>query len=458
MDKLLHKCCKLVKKSEDDKIDPQVMEMLTQLEANTEKRINEKPQPVSILEKLLGNWAVNHYGMKQSLEPDIKYSPDLNRTAIPKGLLSPDILRSLGFFDSLVATPEPGQYSLLTFRQPHTQYHIHEHPEHWFIHHDQYKPLQEVRRESDVSFKDVIQGISHALLEGVPGWINWADKVQKGTPTFDYRVEHPEALDYPTQELQKNGENIMPHGVNEKEWKQAKSLAAKEGKPKDWAYVMGIYKKLTKQAQEAAGRARIKKKNFGVPEKAENKKEKKKSGNYPINTPERARAALAYSKRFASPGEQAEIKSRVKAKYPDMKVAGMDKRVDGSAKVVKVPLVIKKKDTTIKVAAELANTDSKKRRGLGGREKLATGEGMLFPGSTSFWMKGVPFDLDLLGLAKTGEIVDIKHMQAASTIPDIMLPVYQLQPEEKIAFALEVPGGWCDDHRVEVGDIVDIDL
>ena len=458
MDELLHKCCKLVKKSEDDKIDPQVMKMLMQLEANTEKRVNEKPQPVSTLEKLLGNWAVRHYGMKQSLEPDIKYSPDLDRAAIPKSLLSPDILRSLGFFDSVVATPEPGQYSLLTFRQPRTQYHVHEHPEHWFVHHDEYKPLQEVRRESDVSFKDVVQGISHALLEGVPGWLNWADKVQEGAPTFDYRVEHPEALDYPEKIIHKSGEYTMPHGVNEKEWNQAKSLAAKEGKPKNWAYVMSIYKKLTKKAGTTADRARVKKKNFGLPGKAENKEEKKKSGNYPINTEGRARSALAYSKRFASPDEQAEIKRRVKAKYPGMKVGSMNKRIDTSAKVVEVPLVIRKKDATVKVAAELANTDSKKRRGLGGREKLAAGEGMLFPGSTSFWMKGVPFDLDLLGLAKTGEVLDIQHMQAASTIPDVMLPVYQLQPEEKVAFALEVPGGWCDDHHIGVGDIVDIDL
>jgi len=70
----------------------------------------------------------------------------------------------------------------------------------------------------------------------------------------------------------------------------------------------------------ASERRALPTKDFGLPGKARTSRGKAESGSYPIDTPGRARAALSYSKRFASSGERAEIKSRVRAKYPGMAV------------------------------------------------------------------------------------------------------------------------------------------
>jgi len=59
--------------------------------------------------------------------------------------------------------------------------------------------------------------------------------------------------------------------------------------------------------------------SFGVPSKAHGKA-KSQSGNYPIDTPGRARDALAYGKRYLSPSQFAALKGRVKRKYPKMNV------------------------------------------------------------------------------------------------------------------------------------------
>jgi hypothetical protein len=44
-------------------------------------------------------------------------------------------------------------------------------------------------------------------------------------------------------------------------------------------------------------------------------------GRYPINDPNHARNALARAAQHASPAEQAEIRRKVHAKYPDIEMA-----------------------------------------------------------------------------------------------------------------------------------------
>lgn len=53
-------------------------------------------------------------------------------------------------------------------------------------------------------------------------------------------------------------------------------------------------------------------------------------GSYPMDTPGRAQNALGKSTRFASPAEQATIKKRVAAKYPNMKISKGGKGSKGS--------------------------------------------------------------------------------------------------------------------------------
>jgi hypothetical protein len=65
--------------------------------------------------------------------------------------------------------------------------------------------------------------------------------------------------------------------------------------------------------------------DFALPGKGEGP-EGKGSGAYPIDTEARARNALARGAQHASPGELAQIKRRVAAKYPDITIGGEKKR------------------------------------------------------------------------------------------------------------------------------------
>jgi len=61
-------------------------------------------------------------------------------------------------------------------------------------------------------------------------------------------------------------------------------------------------------------------KDFALPGKGTGKKGKG-PGSYPIDTPGRARNALARGSQFASPSQQQTIRRKVKAKYPGIKVS-----------------------------------------------------------------------------------------------------------------------------------------
>jgi hypothetical protein len=68
----------------------------------------------------------------------------------------------------------------------------------------------------------------------------------------------------------------------------------------------------------AASRAKISKKNFAIPQKAENAGEKKKSGNYPIPDKKHARAALSLVSQHGTPEEKAQVRAKVHAKFPEL--------------------------------------------------------------------------------------------------------------------------------------------
>jgi hypothetical protein len=66
----------------------------------------------------------------------------------------------------------------------------------------------------------------------------------------------------------------------------------------------------------AAQRRSLPKSDFAVPSKAPG------SGSYPISDKKRARAALSYGARFASPSELSKIKAAVHRKFPSIGHAG----------------------------------------------------------------------------------------------------------------------------------------
>lgn len=110
--------------------------------------------------------------------------------------------------------------------------------------------------------------------------------------------------------------------------------------------------------------------------------------------------------------------------------------------------------------AEVADTDNKRNKGLGGREKLASDEGMLFiferEGYYPFWMKGLKFPLDFIWI-KGDKVVDIlpNVPPPASGQKDSDLPIYQSKvPIDKV---LEVNSGTSDRLHIKLGDMIKIE-
>lgn len=111
------------------------------------------------------------------------------------------------------------------------------------------------------------------------------------------------------------------------------------------------------------------------------------------------------------------------------------------------------------INAQLANTKEKRKKGLSGREVLASDEGMLFTfdssGKHPFWMKDMKIALDFIWI-KENKIIDITEnvQPPIAGQPDSSLPIYQSKEEsDKI---LEVPAQTVQNLSIKVGDTVKI--
>lgn len=110
---------------------------------------------------------------------------------------------------------------------------------------------------------------------------------------------------------------------------------------------------------------------------------------------------------------------------------------------------------TLKV--EVADTQIKRNKGLGGRESLASDEGMLFvfpeADKRAFWMKGLSFPLDFVWIRKD-TVVDLLY-NVPPPLPgqaDANLPIYQ--SKEDIDQVLELNAGTVQRLNIKVGDRV----
>lgn len=114
----------------------------------------------------------------------------------------------------------------------------------------------------------------------------------------------------------------------------------------------------------------------------------------------------------------------------------------------------------INLTVEIADTQDKKNKGLGGRTSLASDSGMLFifpePSKYSFWMKEVNFPLDFVWI-KGDTVVDLlQNIQpSAAGQEDASLPIYQ--PREEVDKVLEVTAGAIQRLNIKVGDTVSLD-
>ncbi len=112
------------------------------------------------------------------------------------------------------------------------------------------------------------------------------------------------------------------------------------------------------------------------------------------------------------------------------------------------------------VEATLARSSRERSLGLGYRDELEEGTGMLFvyeePSTRSFWMKGMRFCLDIIWI-DDGEVVGAAESvcpEPAGTA-DSDLPSY-VSPEP-VRYILEVPAGWMEEHGVESGSPVEFE-
>ncbi|MEK7109131.1 MAG: DUF192 domain-containing protein [Patescibacteria group bacterium] len=89
---------------------------------------------------------------------------------------------------------------------------------------------------------------------------------------------------------------------------------------------------------------------------------------------------------------------------------------------------------------EVADTEGSRELGLGGRQTLPQGQGMLFifdkPGAWGFWMKDTKFPLDILWARQDGTVTTIARNVAPSTYPKVFYPK---APDAK--YVLEVSAG-----------------
>lgn len=109
----------------------------------------------------------------------------------------------------------------------------------------------------------------------------------------------------------------------------------------------------------------------------------------------------------------------------------------------------------VKINVEIAGTQEKRNKGLGGRESLASDSGMLFVfervDKYPFWMKGLKFPLDFIWI-RDNKIIDITENVSApvSGQKDADLPIYT--SKEPIDKVLEVNGGFVKLHNIKIGD------
>lgn len=114
-------------------------------------------------------------------------------------------------------------------------------------------------------------------------------------------------------------------------------------------------------------------------------------------------------------------------------------------------------DTTFKV--EIADTPTKRNKGLGGKTGLGETEGMLFifdnKDQHPFWMKGLLFSLDLVWISDN-KIVDFTQnlIPPATGQSDSSLPIYSSkEPADKV---LELNGGSVIKFNIKIGDTISL--
>lgn len=111
------------------------------------------------------------------------------------------------------------------------------------------------------------------------------------------------------------------------------------------------------------------------------------------------------------------------------------------------------------LTVELSVSGSEQSLGLGYRNGLADGTGMLFvygeADTRTFWMKGMRFCLDIVWIAG-GEIVGAAESVCPDPAGTADADRARFPSEVPAQYVLEVPAGWLDAHGYGAGTPVEI--
>lgn len=90
--------------------------------------------------------------------------------------------------------------------------------------------------------------------------------------------------------------------------------------------------------------------------------------------------------------------------------------------------------------------------GLGKRDSLGLGEGMLFvfpeDKEYAFWMKDMRFSIDMVWISSAGKIIYMAQDVSPDTYPEDFVPTSPAR------YVLELPAGYSSSHGFSVGDTV----
>ncbi len=104
--------------------------------------------------------------------------------------------------------------------------------------------------------------------------------------------------------------------------------------------------------------------------------------------------------------------------------------------------------------AEIADTGRARERGLSGRDKIYSDQGLLFIFDNldyhSIWMKDMMFSIDIIWMDEDGYIIDYEERVSPDTFPETF------SPEKPAKYVLEVESGFVERKGLEVGDKLDI--
>lgn len=103
-----------------------------------------------------------------------------------------------------------------------------------------------------------------------------------------------------------------------------------------------------------------------------------------------------------------------------------------------------------KLDVTVASTSEARDKGLGGRERLASNQGMLFEFATAskycFWMQDMKFSIDMIWLDQNKKVVSVKENATPESYPEAFCP------DEDAQYVLEVPAGSAKQWNIKEGD------